>query len=81
MTVVILRVGSFESSFFCCDGNVCRVRHQRSDVLMLHDEEADSPLKGRESFHFKQIDSKESNNFLVGEDVKIGLGSVLRIQS
>ena len=51
------------------------------DPLIPHDEEAGSPLNVRESSYFKQIDSKESSNFLEGEDAKTGLESILRFKS
>ena len=47
------------------------------DPLMPHDEKVGFLLNGRESSHYKQIDSKESINFLEREDVKVGLGSIL----
>ena len=50
--------------------------------LMTHEEEVDSPLKGRgKSSNSITADSKESRNFIGVEDVKTGLGSIPLLKS
>ena len=51
------------------------------DPLISHDEEVDSPLKGREvSSNAIPIYSKESRNFLGIEDIKKCSGSTLLLR-
>ena len=52
------------------------------DPLMIHEEEVDSPLNGREeSSSSIKIYSKESSNFTGVEDMKTGLGSIPLLKS